>query len=274
MNDLEHITEEVRQRLATLRLDGTAQEFINQLDRSFDEIYSEAVARFYVAPPWDMPGVQSAICCYLAWGEMRSVETFTLQATQLGFARPRLRLLLSKQIYEEMVHHQMFREAAIKMVGVDPLNVSQPAAIMEMFESYDNALGTGDVIEKIFYAQFCSERAVIPSFKRLRESAQASRQGLHPLMDRAFSKALSDEPGHVAVGRIAAMELAERGAHQRQRMVEMAISIIAITVNLWRKGSKNLPDIIRFGASLLIAKTTARWKPANLEESSVGGFAV
>jgi hypothetical protein len=207
-----------------------------------------------------------AICCYLAWGEIRSVDTFTRQAVQLGFDRPRLRLLLSKQIYEEMVHHQMFREAAIKIGGVDPLHVTPPAAIMRMFEAYDQANGTNDILEKIYYGQFSSERAVIPSFKRLKESMQASRRGLPPLMEQAFDRVLHDEPGHVGVGRLAAWELAERGPVQRQRMVELALDIIAITVNLWVVETRNYPAIVSFASSLVAAKTIAKWRPQRHED--------
>ncbi|MGH9928501.1 MAG: hypothetical protein ACREA9_04630, partial [Pyrinomonadaceae bacterium] len=240
--------------LADLSLGGNSQEFVARLDTRFNQVYEEAVERYYKAPPWDLPGVQLAICCYLAWGEVRSVETFTRQAAELGFDRPRLRLLLSKQIYEEMIHHQMFREAAIKMGGVDPLRVAQPAAMMEVFDCYDKGYGSDDVLERIFYAQFCSERAAMPSYRCFKESAKASLRGLHPLIENALNKALHDEPGHVYVGRLAALELADRGERQRERMIEMAADIITITINLWKKETRNLSGIIHLAATVVAAK--------------------
>lgn len=247
--------------LADLNLGGSDREFVTRLDARFNQIYEEAVERYYQSPPWDMPGVQLAVCCYLAWGEVRSVETFTRQAVQIGFERPRLRLLLSKQIYEEMVHHQMFREAAIKMGGVDPLRVPQPAGIMEVFDRYESACGTGDILEKIFYAQFCSERAVIPSYERFRDSARASRKGLHPSMEQALARVIRDEPGHVYVGRVAALELARRGPVQRARMVKLAADIITHTVNLWKKETQDLPSLVRFAAGLAAASLAAKLSP-------------
>jgi hypothetical protein len=261
MNQLSNIADGIRQEyLADLILEGSAREFVAELDRRFDRIYNESVERYFKAPPWDLPGIPLAICCYLAWGEVRSVDTFTRQAAQLGFDRPQLRLMLSKQIYEEMIHHLMFREAAIKMGGVDPLKISQPPAIVAMFESYDKACGSNDILEKIYYGQFSSERAVIPSFRRLKESMQASRRGLHPLMEQAFDRALRDEPGHVAVGRLAAWELAERGKAQRQRMIELALDIITITINLWVTETKKIPAIVRLASSLVTAKMAAKWR--------------
>src|SRR5205085_6546435 len=144
------LIEEVRREyLADLPLDRSAHEFVSKIDKKLDQAYEEAVDRYYKAPPWDMPGVLLAICCYFAWGEVRSVETFSRQAIELGFDKPRLRLLLSKQIYEEMVHYQMFREAAIKIGGVDPIKVKQSENLMAMFNSYDVAFGSNDILEKI-----------------------------------------------------------------------------------------------------------------------------
>lgn len=252
--------------LTDLALEGSAREFVAELDRRFDQIYERSVNRYYKAPLWDLPGVQLAICCYLAWGEIRSVDTFTRQAVQLGFDYPQLRLLLSKQIYEEMIHHQLFRKAAIKMGSVDPLKIPQPTAIMAMFNAYDSAYGSNDILEKIFYGQFSSERAVIPSFKRFKESIQASRQGLHPLMEQAFEKVLHDEPGHVAVGRLAAWELAERGEAQRQRMVEMALDSLATTINLWVTETKNIPEIVKLAGQLVKVKVMAKWHGESTED--------
>lgn len=257
---------EVRQMyLADLHLDGSAHEFVSRLDKRLNMIYDEAVNQYYKAPPWDMPGVLLAITCYFAWGEVRSVESFSRQATELGFEKPRLRLLLSKQIYEEMVHYQMFREAAIAIGGVDPIKVKQSEALLSMFDAYDEACGTNDILEKIFYSQFCSERAVLPSYKRIRESMRGSKRGLHPLLERAFERVLHDEPGHVAVGRLAAWELAERGIDQRKRMIEMAADIIAITINLWKTETKSLSSLLRFAASLVKTKMTDKWQPTALD---------
>lgn len=237
---------------------GSTETFVASLDSLFDLIYEDAVERYYKSPPWDLPGVQLAICCFLSWGEVRSVDVFTRQAVELGFDYPDLRLLLSKQIYEEMVHHQMFRRAAIKIGGVDPLTVPPPAGIMSMFDAYNDALGTDDVLEKIFYGQFSSERAAIPSFKQIKESMAASRRGLPPEMKKAFERAEKDEPGHIAVGRWAAVKLAERGEKQRQRMLELALDIIGITINLWITETKNYPAIIKFASSLVKAKAKAK----------------
>jgi hypothetical protein len=176
-----------------------------------------------------------------------------------------LRLLLSKQIYEEMVHYQMFREAAIAIGGVDPIKVKQSEALLSMFDAYDQACGTNDILEKIFYSQFCTERAVLPSYKRIRESMRGSKSGLHPLLERAFERVLHDEPGHVAVGRMAAWELAERGIDQRKRMIEMAADIIAITINLWKTETKSLSSLLRFAASLVKTKMTDKWQPTALD---------
>ena len=258
MDQRDQIAAEVRKEyLSDLILTGSPRGFVNELDRRFDRIYLESVDRYFKAPPWDLPGVSLAVCCYLAWGEVRSVDTFTRQAVELGFDRPRLRLLLSKQIYEEMVHHQMFRQAAIKMGGVDPLRVQQPAVLMDMFEAYDSAYGSADILEKIYYSQFSSERAVIPSFKRLKESMQASRRGLDPLMARAFNQVQHDEPGHVGVGRLAAWELADRGRAQRVRMIDLALHIIAITIDRWVPETKNIPAMVSWAGSLVAAKATA-----------------
>ncbi len=82
------------------------------------------------------------------------------------------------------------------MGGVDPLKVTPPVAMIRMFEAYDDAHGSNDILEKIYYGQFSSERAVIPSFRRLKESMQASWRGLPPLMEQAFDRVLHDEPGH------------------------------------------------------------------------------
>src|SRR5215468_8792888 len=102
------LTDEIRQEyLADLPLVGQEHEFVTKLDEQITQAYEDAVARYYKAPPWDLPGVLVAICCYFAWGEARSVESFSRQAMELGLEKPRLRLLLSKQIYEEMVHYQM-----------------------------------------------------------------------------------------------------------------------------------------------------------------------
>lgn len=256
------LIEEIRQEyLADLPLDGSAHEFVSKLDKRVNQAYEDAVDRYYKAPPWDVPGVLLAITCYFAWGEVRSVETFSRQALELGFDKPRLRLLLSKQIYEEMVHYQLFREAAIGIGGVDPIKVTQSSNLMSMFDSYDEACGTQDILEKIFYSQFCSERAVIPSYKRLRESMRTSRRGLHPLLEKAFERVLHDEPGHVAVGRLAAYELAERGAAERQRMIAMAADIIAVTINLWKTETKSLSSLLRLAASLVKAKVMDKWQP-------------
>lgn len=265
MNDT--LTQTIRDGyLQTLSYQGTARAFVAELDQRFDHIYADAVARYYRDPPWDIPGVTLAICCYLAWGEVRSVDVFTRQAVQLGFDRPRLRLLLSKQIYEEMVHHQMFRKAAIKMSGVDPLNITPPPAIMAMFDAYDRACESEDILEKIFYAQFSSERAVIPSFHRLHNSMQASKRGLHPLLKIAFERVFHDEPGHVGVGRIAAYELAERGEAQRRRMVEMALDIIGVTINLWITETKNLPMVVSLAGSLGVAVAASKFRAPSLTE--------
>jgi hypothetical protein len=266
MQQLLGLVDEVRREyLAELPLDGSAHDFVLRLDKKLDLAYEQAVDRYYKAPPWDMPGVLVAICCYFAWGEARSVESFSRQAIALGFEKPRLRLLLSKQIYEEMVHYQMFREAAIKIGGVDPIKVKQSENLMAMFDSYDVAFGSNDILERIFYSQFCSERAVLPSYKRFRESMRESRRGLHPLLERAFERVLHDEPGHVGVGRLAAWELAERGLAQRQRMIEMAADIIAITINVWKTETKSLTSLLRFAASLVTAKVTNRWESNALD---------
>jgi hypothetical protein len=247
-----------------LPLDGSAHEFVTRLDEQITRAYEEAVARYYKAPPWDMPGVLVAICCYLAWGEARSVESFSRQAMELGLEKPRLRLLLSKQIYEEMVHYQMFREAAIEIGGVDPIEVERSQALLSMFDAYDEACGSNDILEKIFYSQFSSERAVIPSYKRFKESMKESRRGLHPLLERAFDRVLRDEPGHVAVGRLAARELAERGSAQRERMIDMAADIIAITINLWKTETKSLSSLLGLAASLAKAKIKGKSRPTGL----------
>lgn len=255
----ETIIAEIREEyLTNFSFDGSAGTFVSSLDTLFDRIYEDAVERYYKAPPWDLPGVRLAICCFLAWGEVRSVDVFTRQAVELGYDYPELRLLLSKQIYEEMVHHQMFRKAAIKMGGVDPLAVQAPSGIMAMFDAYNYTLGSNDILEKIFYGQFSSERAAIPSFKRIKESIAASRSGLPPVMEKAFDRVEIDEPGHIAVGRRAALELAKRGTEQRQRMIELALDIIGITINLWITETKNYPAIIKFAASLVKAKTKAK----------------
>lgn len=255
----ETIIAEIREEyLTNFSFDGSAGTFVSSLDTLFDHIYEDAVERHYKAPPWDLPGVRLAICCFLAWGEVRSVDVFTRQAVELGYEYPELRLLLSKQIYEEMVHHQMFRKAAIKMGGVDPLTVQAPSGIMAMFDAYNYTLGSTDILEKIFYGQFSSERAAIPSFKRIKESIAASRSGLPPVMEKAFDRVEMDEPGHIAVGRRAALELAKRGAEQRRRMIELALDIIGITINLWITETKNYPAIIKFAASLIKAKTKAK----------------
>ncbi len=255
----ETIIAEIREKyLTNFSFDDTAYTFVASLDMLFDRIYEDAVERYYKAPPWDLPGVQLAICCYLAWGEVRSVDVFTRQAVELGFDYPELRLLLSKQIYEEMVHHQMFRKAALTMSGVDPLTVPPPTGIMAMFDAYNYALGATDILEKIFYAQFSSERAAIPSFKRIKESMVASRSGLPPMMRKAFERVEKDEPGHIAVGRRAAVELAKRGTQQCQRMLELALDIIGITINLWITETKNYPAIIKFAGSLVKAKAKAK----------------
>lgn len=263
---LKTLAEEIRQEyLADLSLDGSAHEFVARLDKRITQAYEEAVARYYKAPPLDMPGVLVTICCYFAWGEGRSVESFTRQAIELGLEKPRLRLLLSKQIYEEMIHYQMFREAAIEIGGVDPMKVEQSQSLLAMFDAYDNACGSNDILEKIFYSQFSSERAVIPSYKRFRESMKESKRGLHPLLERAFDRVLRDEPGHVAVGRLAAWELAERGLAQRERMIDMSTDIIAITINLWKSETKNLSSLIRLAASLARAKVKGKSHPTGLD---------
>jgi hypothetical protein len=256
------IEETRREYLADLSLDGPPHEFVSKLDKRVNRAYEEAVDRYYKAPPWDAPGVLLAITCYFAWGEARSVETFSRQAMELGFDKPRLRLLLSKQIYEEMVHYQLFREAAIGIGGVDPIKVKQSQNLMAMFDSYDEACGTGDILEKIFYSQFSSERAVIPSYKRFRESMMSSRRGLHPLLAKAFDRVLHDEPGHVAVGRLAAYELAERGVAERERMIAMAADIIGITINVWKTETKSLSSLLLFAASLVKAKVMDKWQPS------------
>ncbi len=65
------IAENIRQEyLRDLRLDGSSRNFVAELDRRLNQIYDDAVERYYQAPPWDLPGVQLAICCYLAWGEI------------------------------------------------------------------------------------------------------------------------------------------------------------------------------------------------------------
>lgn len=264
------LVEEIRlEYLADLSLNGSSHEFVSKLDKRLTKAYEESVERYYKAPPWDMPGVLLAITCYFAWGEVRSVETFSRQATELGFEKPRLRLLLCKQIYEEMVHYQMFREAAIEIGGVDPIKIKQSPALMSMFDAYDNACGSDDVLEKIFYSQFSSERAVIPSYKRFRESMKGSRRGLHPLLERAFDRVLHDEPGHVAVGRLAAWELAERSTSQRERMIDMAADIIAITVNLWKTETRSLTTLLSLAASLVKAKVKDKWQPSALDSFDI-----
>jgi hypothetical protein len=243
-----------REYFADFALGGSAHQFVTKLDKRLNQIYEEAVDRYYKAPPWAIPGVQMAICCYFAWGEVRSVESFSRQAMELGFDKPRLRLLLSKQIYEEMVHHQMFREAAIKIWGIDPVKIPQPPELMAMFDAYDVGYGSNDILEKIFYSQFCSERAVMPSYKRFKESLKTSRGGLHPLIEKAFDRVLHDEPGHVAIGRLVACELADRGTAQRERMVEMAADIVGITVNLWKTGNRGMNALFHLGLKLIEAK--------------------
>jgi hypothetical protein len=267
------IQEIEREYLADLSLEGTPHDFVSRLDERLNQVYEEAVERYYKAPPWDLPGVLLAICCYFAWGEVRSVETFSRQAVDLGFGMPRLRLLLSKQIYEEMVHYQMFREAAIAIGGVDPIKVRQSPTLMSMFNAYDEACGSEDILEKIYYSQFCSERAVLPSYKRFKESMKGSRRGLHPLLERAFDRVLRDEPGHVAVGRLAAWELAERGAVQRKRMIEMAGHIIAITINVWKTETKSLTSLLQLAASLAKAKIKDTWKRGSLDNCDTADLA-
>ena len=267
------VNEVRREYLADLPMDGSAHEFVARFDRRLNQIYEEAVDRYYKDPPWNVPGVLMAICCYFAWGEVRSVETFSRQAMDLGFDKPRLRLLLSKQIYEEMVHYQMFREAAIEIGGIDPIKVRQSEALMSMFDAYDEACGSTDILERIFYSQFCSERAVIPSYKRFRESMKGSKRGLHPLLGRAFERVLHDEPGHVAVGRLAAWELAERGFDQRKHMIDMASDIIAVTVNLWKTETKSLSALLRLASSLVKAKVTDRQKLGELDSVDANDIA-
>ena len=266
MSTLKRLIGEIqREYFNDISIDGPSHKFVSILDKRLNQVYEDAVERYYKDPPWDMPGVLLAICCYFAWGEARSVESFSRQAMELGFDKPRLRLLLSKQIYEEMVHYQMFREAAIKIGGVDPMKVKQSENLMAMFDSYDVAGGANDILEKIFYSQFCSERAVLPSYKCFRESMRKSRRGLHPLLDKAFERVLHDEPGHVGVGRLAAWDLAERGSDQRQRMLTMASEIVAITINVWKTETKSLTSLLLFAASLVKAKVMDRWESNTLD---------
>jgi hypothetical protein len=92
-----------------------------------------------------------------------------------------------------------------------------------------------------------------------------SRRGLHPLLERAFDRVLRDEPGHVAVGRLAARELAERGSAQRKRMIDMAADIIAITINLWKTETKSLTSLLGLAASLAKAKLKGKSQPTGLD---------
>ena len=254
--------------LSDLLLTGSTRGFVNELDRRFDRLYQESVDRYYKAPPWDLPGVQLAICCYFAWGHARTVDTFTRQAMKLGFDWPRLHLLLSRQIYEEMVHHQLFRQAAIKLGGIDPIHVRQPAAIKAICKAYDFAHGSSDILEKMYYSQFCSERAEIPAFKRLKESMQTSRRGLDSLFEQALDQVQRDKPGHVGVGRMAAWELADRGEAQRVRMIDLALDSISTTIDIWVTEVKNIPEIVTWAGSLVAAKAAAMLHLTEADETN------
>lgn len=209
---------------ADFPLDLEAEEFISRLDERLDALVL-AAARRGTADPWDTLEKQLVVGASQAWGETRSAETFARQIIKLGFNHPELKVAVARQLHEEMNHFAIFQDCFSKMGVKDILKEIPPEQhLMDFFDYCDRV--SDDVIEMIFFCQFCTERGALHLFREI-----AKKPEVHPALRDAMRRINQDEPSHVSNGRMAARVLLSQGGIEvRQRMIALATQSLPFTL--------------------------------------------
>jgi hypothetical protein len=139
--EFQSLREQVRKEISSLPQTG-ADEFVSNLGGVMAEIYRESARKANARGIWENCESQLRLCAFNAWGEYRSVDTFARQVLRLGYAYPELKLLVSRQMKEEMRHAEIYRKAAAEMGGEDPFVLPVPTDLFRMMDLYDRSQRT------------------------------------------------------------------------------------------------------------------------------------
>jgi hypothetical protein len=210
--------------LADIPTDLSAEEFIGEFDRRLDRAVLDAAKRA-TADPWDTLGKQLIVGASQAWGETRSAETFARQILKLRFDHPELKAAVGRQLHEEMNHFMIFQDCFNRMGVKDILKEIPPEQhLMDFFDYCDHV--SDDILESIFFCQFCTERGALHLFREI-----AKKPEVHPELRSAMTKINQDEPFHVSIGRMAARALlCRKGEGVRRRMIALATESLPFTL--------------------------------------------
>lgn len=219
----------LRRLFDDLALELSPADFVNRLEERLDAIMMGGVRMMVEHLPWDSLQVQLNVCYFNAWGEIRSADTFARQIERIGIRYPELKLVLARQLEDEMRHFMLFQTAALEMGGVDVLTTSseeRAGSLYRMFQ-YCDERSSDDVREQIFSCQFVDERFPLHLFEGVK-----GVPGLHPGFFKALESIVPDEKFHVRrVGRMAAELLAAEGGEAHRRMLDLASRVLPYTLS-------------------------------------------
>jgi hypothetical protein len=206
-----------------IRVGIDPDQFVARLDKRLDDLILETTERMIGYQPWDTPERQLAACVSQGWGEIRSADTFARQIRKLGTRYPELKLLVAKQLHDEMRHYKMYKDCAIKMAGKDVMAEIPPEPrLMKLFDYFD--VVSEDILEEMFVCQFCSEKAALWLF-----TVSMNKYQIHPDLRTTLEQIIPDEKSHVANGRVATRMLARKGDKTQSRLIGLATEQMIFT---------------------------------------------
>jgi hypothetical protein len=206
--------------------------FVQKIEEILDEIYIEAARSSIMDPAWEGPECLLQSCAWTGWGEYRSSDTFARQVMKLDTSQTMLKEMVARQTYDEMHHFFLYRDCIQKMSSKDLCEMPKPPALFAMFDLYDTI--SDDVVEAIFADQFCSEKGAVHLFTAQLEKGRR----MSPEYTETIQKILPDEYFHASIGRTAARILACRGEAERQRMLDLASTMLAQTFKSYQEAGE------------------------------------
>jgi hypothetical protein len=224
-----------RDLFGDLPLGGDPDAFVARLDERLDELILETTEKIIGYEPWDTPERQLVACALQGWGEIRSADTFARQIMKLGCEHPELKLLVSRQLHDEMRHYWLYRDCARKMADRDAmLEIPPDPRLIQLFDYFDSV--SEDVLEQMFVCQFCSEKAALRLF-----TVSMNKFDVHPQFRAVLDQIIPDEKFHVSNGRVAARLLAKRGEEAQRRLIDLAAEQMLYTQTALQGNAGALP---------------------------------
>jgi hypothetical protein len=225
--------ETVRERyLSHISVNADPVAFVDGIEKALDEIYVAAARSSISDPAWEAVECLVQSCAWTGWGEYRSADTFARQVLKLDADLAVLKEMVARQTHDEMRHFFLYRDCIQKMSGKELRTMPRPPALFAMFDLYDTI--SDDVVEAIFADQFCSEKGAVHLFTAQLEKGKR----MNAEYTETIQKILPDEYFHASIGRTAARILASRGEAERERMLDLASTMLAQTFQSYQEAGE------------------------------------